>query len=410
MAKNDPAAQLPGDKSMEARVKKSFLRLIGLLVIPALLAGACSAPAECSDPLGCVSVGSGESIKIAVLLTLSGPDAPYGIDALRGVEIAVAEKQKLLGHPIELVQVDDQCTPLGGYEGAEQIAADPSIVGVIGATCSGATAAAMPVLSQAGLTVISPSSTAPSLTTEGEHQAGFFRTIYNDKAQGKAVADFVFSVLGMRTMSTIHDGQPYAMQLQAAACENFEKIGGDCLGRFEIESGSDISAKMFWLSRLETEILYFPVYSVDGRAILEKVAEYKISSALISSDGLLGIDFIQQNQELTRGMYLSGPSELMESEAFTQQYVSLYEEAPIASYHLQAYDAVNLLFAAIEKAAASRAGALSIPRQALRSEVAATGGMNGLSGILTCSALGDCAEPLITIYQVRDAAFRPIYP
>ncbi|MFZ5881048.1 MAG: branched-chain amino acid ABC transporter substrate-binding protein [Chloroflexota bacterium] len=390
-------------------MKKSFLHLIGLLMVASLLAGACSAPAECSDPLGCVSVGSGENIKIAVLVTLSGPDSPYGIDALRGVEIAVAEKQKILGHPIELVQVDDKCTPLGGYEGAEQIAADPSIVGVIGATCSGATAAAAPALSQVGLTTISPSSTAPSLTAEEEHQAGFFRTIYNDKAQGKAVAQFVFEVLGMRTMSTIHDGQPYAMQLQAAACENFEKLGGDCLGRFEIETGSDISAKMFWLSKLKTEILYFPVYSVDGHAILEKVAEYKISSALISSDGLLGTDFIQQNQEMTRGMYLSGPKDL-ESPDFEKQYVSRYGEAPIASFHLQAYDAANLLFAAIEKAAASRAGALSIPRQALRNEVAATRGMNGLSGILTCSPLGDCAEALITIYQVRDAAFHPIYP
>lgn len=392
-------------------MKNSFLRSISLIMVVGLLAGACSAaPADCSDPLGCVSVDSNQSIKIAVLLTLSGPEEPYGTDALRGVEIALAEKEKILGHSIELVQVDDQCSPDGGRAGAEQIAANPSIVGVIGATCSGASAAAMPILSRAGLTMISPSSTAPSLTKAGEHQPGFFRTIYNDKAQGKAVAEFAFRVLGLRTMSTIHDGQPYSKELQAAACENFEKLGGDCLGQIQIESGSDISAKILWLSKLHTDVLYFPIYSVDGRAILENVEKYGIPSALISSDGLMSTDFIQQNQDLSRSLYLSGPSPVSESQEFVAKYIATYKEEPIAPYHLQAYDAANLLFAAIEKATKANGGSLSIPRQALRDAIAAVRSVAGLSGPLTCSELGDCAEPLITLFQVQNTTFVPIYP
>ena len=41
---------------------------------------------QCIDPLGCVKIGSDEPFTIAVALTLSGPDAPYGIDALRGTD------------------------------------------------------------------------------------------------------------------------------------------------------------------------------------------------------------------------------------------------------------------------------------------------------------------------------------
>lgn len=400
-----------GDETTEARVKKSFLRLVSLIIIVGLAATACSTnSAACNDPLGCVTINGNESIKIAVLLTLSGPEEPYGTDALRGVEIALAEKEKIHGHPIELVEVDDHCSPEGGKAGAAQIAADPAIVGVIGATCSGATAAAGKIISEAGLTMISPSSTAPSLTKAGEHQPGFFRTIYNDKAQGKAVAEFAFKVLGLRTMSTIHDGQPYSKELQAAACENFEKMGGDCLGQIQIESGSDISAKVLWLSKLHTDVLYFPVYSVDGPAILENIGKNKIYSALISSDGLMSTDFVQQNQELSRGMYLSGPSPVSESQEFVNKYIATYGEEPIAPYHLQAYDAANLLFTAIERAATSSGGTLSIPRQALRDLIAAVRGVPGLSGTMTCSALGDCAEPRITMFQVQNASFVPIYP
>jgi branched-chain amino acid transport system substrate-binding protein len=112
-------------------------------------------------------------------------------------------------------------------------------------------------------------------------------------------------------------------------------------------------------------------------------------------------------------MYLSGPAEAKESTAFTQKYKAHYGEAPIASYHLQGYDAAMMLFAAIEKVAvpsSSGDNGISIPRQALREALFATRGVNGLSGPLNCSSTGDCAQPNIDIFQVVDAQFKAIYP
>jgi branched-chain amino acid transport system substrate-binding protein len=399
---------------MEAHVKKLFLRFLSLAVVTSLLLTACIAkPATCNDPLGCITIENKDSIKIAVLLTLSGPDAPYGTDALRGVEIAIAEKKELLGHPIELVKVDDLCNAEGGQQGATQIAADPTIVGVIGATCSSASVSAAKILSAAGSTLISPSSTAPSLTIAGQYQPGFFRTIYNDKAQGKSVAEFAFHVLGLRTMSTLHDGTPYSMELQAAACENFEKLGGDCLGQIEFKSGQDLSAKILWLSKLHTDVVYFPVYTADGIAILNKIIENKIDSARIGSDGLLSTDFIQKTFGVSQGMYLSGPAPVTESQTFTATYRATYGEEPIASYHLQAYDAALMLFTAIEQSAkpsSTTDNTLLIPRQSIRDVIYGVRNVPGLSGTITCSALGDCAEPRIEIFQIQNGTFAPIYP
>lgn len=399
---------------MEAHVKKMFLRFFSVAITASLILTACIAkPATCTDPLGCVEVPNRTSIKIAVLLTLSGPDAVYGNDALRGVEIAISEKKDLLGHPIELVKVDDHCTADGGQQGATQIAADPAIVGVIGATCSSSSVPAAKILSEAGIVMISPSSTAPSLTMAGPYQPGFFRTIYNDKAQGKTVAEFAFNVLGLRSMSTLHDGTPYSMELQAAACENFEKLGGDCLGIIQFKSGEDMSAKILWLSKLHTDVVYFPVYTTDGIAILNKIVENGIRSALISSDGLLSSDYIQKTIGISQGMYLSGPAPVAESQAFTEKYRATYGEEPVASYHLQAYDAALMLFAAIEKSAtpsSSTDNTLLIPRKALRDFIYKVRGVPGLSGIITCSPLGDCAEPKIEIFQIQNGKFVPIYP
>jgi branched-chain amino acid transport system substrate-binding protein len=263
------------------------------------------------------------------------------------------------------------------------------------------------------LVLISPSSTAPSLTLAGQHAPGFFRTIYNDRAQGKAVAEFVFKVLGLRTMSTLHDGTPYSMELQAAACENFEKLGGACLGHIQLGDSADVNAKILWLSKLGTEAVYFPVYTEDGIAILNAIKKHGITSALISSDGLLSNDFLQQTGDLSHSMYLSGPAPVAETAGFSEKYRARYGENPIASYHLQAYDAALMLFTAIEQAAtpaSSTDNTLYIQRQALRDSILRVRGAQGLSGPLTCSELGDCAEPRITIFQVRDYLFAPIYP
>ena len=150
------------------------------------------------------------------------------------------EKGTILGHYVEVIKEDDLCSEEGGTGRSHALAADPKIVGVIGTSCSSATVAASRILSGVGSVLISPSSTAPSLTDPATHDAGFLRTIYNDQAQGQIVAEFAFNVLGVATMVTIHDGTPYAKELQQTACDTLTRLGGQCIRQIEIASGQDV--------------------------------------------------------------------------------------------------------------------------------------------------------------------------
>lgn len=383
------------------------------LAVIGILLSACGNGAgyECTDPLGCVVLESGAPIKVGIALTLTGPDSPYGIDALRGVEIAIADRgNRLLSREIELVRADERCEEQGGLEAATALAADPQIVGVIGTTCSNAAVPAAQILSDAGMVLISPSSTAPSLTSVEAHQAGFLRTIYNDKSQGQAVAEFAYEALGVRTMATLHDGGPYSMELQQAACESFEQLGGECLAQMKIESGQDVQPSMEWIAALNPEVLYYPLYTTDGVAVTKLASQLMTDVVLISSDGLLSADFVAQVRNPAQGIYLSGPAVLEIDPSFLEKYKNRYGETPIAAYHASAYDAVNLLFSAIEKVVTRNGSTLYLPRQALRDTLYGTRDLPGLSGTLTCSSLGDCAAPNIVIYQVRGELFTPIYP
>ena len=241
-------------------MKKLVLSFSLMIVVSLLLAACGSKPYTCTDPMGCITVSKGASIKVGSLLTMSGADSVYGIDAVRGVEIAIADKMQVSGHSIELIKADDECSEQGGQKGATQLAADSELAGVIGTACSSASVPAARIFTDAHVALISPASTAPSLTDPASHQASFLRTIYNDKAQGKAVAEFAFTVLGTRRMVTVHDGSAYPDQLQQAACSEFEQLGGDCILQFDLTGGQDILAALQHVAGQDPDVMYFPLY------------------------------------------------------------------------------------------------------------------------------------------------------
>jgi len=122
---------------------------------PATAAPATSAPAApteapVEDAIGVVEIGPGEPIHIAWMLTVSGATEFLGADSLGAVEIAVEERGQIEGHDILLTGEDSGCSAEGGQTAATRVAADPTILGIIGTNCSSAMTAAM---SRAGVMI-----------------------------------------------------------------------------------------------------------------------------------------------------------------------------------------------------------------------------------------------------------------
>ena len=93
-------------------MSKKLFPLLSLLALASLLLAACqpaAAPYTCTDTLGCVDVAPGTAVHLAYAMVVAGPDSSLGIDSRRGVEIAIADKGTILGHPIELTGEDTGC-------------------------------------------------------------------------------------------------------------------------------------------------------------------------------------------------------------------------------------------------------------------------------------------------------------
>lgn len=372
-------------------------------------AAAPAAAAGCTDAIGCVDIAADAPIHIAYMLVTTGANGALGTDAMRGAEIAVKEKGELLGHKLELTGEDSGCNAEGGQAAAQKLAADKTIVAVIGTSCSSEARAGAPILSDAGFSMVSPSATAPDLTDEAKHVAGFLRVAHNDKVQGAVAAKFVSEELKLTSVATIHDGSPYAQGLVGAFTENFEKAGGKIVSAEAIQPGdTDMRPVLTKIATTKPEMLYYPIFVAEGGLVTKQSKDIEGLGATVKgmgADGLFAPDFLKAAGASAEGMYLSSPDFSAFGSDYSDKFVPAYEAAygqkPTSAFHAHAYDSANMIIAAIEKVAVKNAdGSLSIGRQALRDALFATKDMKGLTGNISCGATGDCGDPHIAVYQI----------
>jgi branched-chain amino acid transport system substrate-binding protein len=399
-------------------MSKRWFVFISLLIIASVVLSACSQAAatySCTDSIGCVKIGPTDPIHIAYLLVVAGPNSALGIDSRNGVQIAIDDAGgKILGHTIKFDGEDGGCSADGGQAAGTKLASDPTIVAVIGTSCSSEARAAEPLLSKAGFVTISSSNTAPDLTdpTSPNHYAGYFRTAHNDKIQGAAAADFAYNFLGVRKAATIHDGSLYADKLQQVFADNFTKLGGTITLQTSVTIGqTDMSSVLASIATGSPELIYFPIFLPEGAFLIDqaKTTPGLEKTKLMGADGLYSPDVMKSAAAAVEGFMVSSP--LVQGaayDAFVAKYVAKFGEQPINIFHAHAYDGFNIVKAAIEKVAVQESdGTLYIPRQGLRDAVAATKDFQGLTGVLTCSVSGDCANPIIGVYVYHAGQYPP---
>ncbi len=397
---------------------KKISALIIVSILAVMLLTACGGPQfECEDAIGCVDIAPEDPVRIGWALVISGPNETLGVDSQRGVEIAAEDKGKVLDHAIELVGEDSLCSAEGGQTAVTKLTSDPSLIGIVGTNCSSAGEPASKIASDAGMVLISPSNTAPSLTNPDKTwNPGYLRSCHNDNIQGAAMANFAYNELGVRKAATIHDGSPYADQLQQVFADKFVELGGEITTQEAINTGdTDMRPVLTKIAVTGPELIYYPIFIAEGGHITVQAKEISgLEDTILSgADGMISPDFIAAAGDEANGMYISGPDLAFDNplgQAFLQKHRTKYGEDPLSAFHAHAYDATMMLIAAIEKVAVQdEDGTLHIGRQALRDALYATKDHEGITGTLTCNQYGDCADPLITVNQIQEGEYVPVW-
>ena len=398
-----------------------FISLIVLLATDAVgsPAGETAGQSAAAGSLGVVRVGAGEAVQIRSLLSHTGASS-LGASLRNGVELAVRDYGDVGGRAIEVGDaMDSGCTPEAGRAGARQIAADTRVIGVIGTSCSAAAVAAAPVLSAAGLVMVSPSNTSPVLTSDlagnagADHHPGYFRVSNNDLYGAVAVADFAYGELGLRRMAAIHDGDPYTTALVSAFGAAFRDRGGELVASAAIDKGvTDMTAVLTEFAAAAADGLFFPLFVAEGSAFAQQARAFDglQGATLITGAAMLVSEFLAMPH--SEGIYFAGPESShgasvnvatgRDAATVLAEFEATYG-APTSPYWAFAYDAATLLLSAIETVSVAENGKLTIERAALRAALTAKQEFQGITGVLSCDAYGDCGTGRINIYHHRDS-------
>ena len=367
--------------------------------------------------LGVVTVEPGDAIQIRSLEAITGDVAFFGLPIDRATQIAVDDYGQIHGFDVDTgTSLDDLCSNDGGQAAAQIIVADEDVVGVIGTSCSGAAVAAAPLITDAGMVLISGGNTSPALTSDlagtagPNYSVGYYRTAHNDLYQGAAMAKFVFGELGISEAAAIHDGDPYTQGLAQAFADAFEAEGGTITGFSAVnKDDTDMVPVLTEIAAGSPGALFFPIFQPAGDFVADQAPGVSglEETVLLAADGLLNTNYLSLPQ--TRGMYFSGPDQrfgenVNESTGktavdFLATYEAAYGEAPAAPFWAHGYDATVLLLDAIKAASWVEDGNLMIDRQGIRDYLNSVQGFQGLIGTINCDNFGDCGAARITVVQ-----------
>ncbi|MFA7269435.1 MAG: branched-chain amino acid ABC transporter substrate-binding protein [Sterolibacterium sp.] len=344
-------------------------------------------------------------IKIGHVGPLTGAIAHLGKDNENGARLAVDEANakgiEIGGKKVkfEMLAEDDQGDPKVGTTVAQKLI-DAKVVGIIGHLNSGVTIPASALYEQAGIPMISGSSTNPKLTEQGFK--GVFRVVGRDDQQGPAVAKYLLDSLKPKTVAVIDDATAYGEGLANEVENTLKAAGVKVLPR---EKGTDKTAD--WKAVLtkikgkKPDAVFYGGMDATGGPLLKQARELGIKVAFSFGDGACTDKMAELAGAAADGLLCSqaGVPVQATSKKFRDSYTTKFNIDPIL-YGPFTYDAASLLIEAMKKAGSSEP-AKYLPELAKIS-------FEGATGKIEFDGKGDRKDAEMTIFTMTAGKIIPL--
>ena len=164
-------------------------------------------------------------IVIGLIAPLTGPVAAYGEQVKNGAQVAVDEINKkggILGEKVVLKIADDAGEPKQGVSAANQLVGE-GVRFVVGPVTSGVAVPASDVLAENGVLMVTPTATAPALTSRG--LTNILRTCGRDDQQAEVAAKYVAEHFKGKRIAILNDKGQYGKGLADAFKATLNKDG-----------------------------------------------------------------------------------------------------------------------------------------------------------------------------------------
>ena len=355
---------------------------------------------------GCKPTESGGgNIVIGEFASLTGKEAAFGQSSHKGTELAVEELNKaggVLGKQIEHLVEDNQSQAGQSATIVKKFISRDRVVAVLGEVASGRSLEAAPICQQAGVPMVSPSSTNPKVTEVGNF---VFRVCFTDPFQGKLMADFAAKTLKVRKVAILSDvASAYSVGLAQFFRQGFGATGGQLVLEQKFSGGDkDFKAQLTAIKAAGAEAIFVPGYYNEAGLIVAQARQLGINVPLFGGDGWEAPELIQiaGGQALENTFYsthYSPESTDPKVQAFVKAFQAKFNgEVPDAMAAL-GYDSAMVLADAIKRAGSTEGAKV-------RDALAATKDFPCVTGKTTLDAKRDASKSAVII-TVKEGKFK----
>ena len=302
------------------------------------------------------------------------------------------------GRKIKLIAYDDQGKQQEAITAVTRLIQEDHVVAVIGEVASSLSIAGGQVCQQAGVPMISPSSTNPKVTAIGKMIS---RVCFIDPFQGYVGASFAKEKLGLTKAAVLYNrAQAYSSGLRTDFDKAMKKLGGEVVSEEAYSDGdTDFSAQLNEIKSANPQFIYIPGYYTEVVTIAQQARKIGLTCPLIGGDGWVS-DELKNAGHALDGCYFSDhyakEDSRPEVKAFLDKYTAQYGQAPDSMAAL-GYDAMNLLADAIKRAK-------SLDGKDLSTAINSTKDFKAVTGTITIDTNRN-AKKLAVIQRVEDGSF-----
>jgi branched-chain amino acid transport system substrate-binding protein len=364
----------------------------------AIIAGAAVSAAA----LSCAPGKSAKEVVIGEYGSLTGNTATFGQSTKKGSEMAFDEINKsggLLGMPVKLIVEDDQSKPEEAATAVTKLINQNGVVAVLGEVASSRSLAAAPICQGAKIPMVTPSSTNPKVTQQGDY---IFRVCFTDVQQGEADAKFAAKFLKAKKAALLYDVRnDYSVGLRLVFSQKFKEYGGEITAEQSYSEGdSDFRAQLTQLKSANPEIIYVPGYYTEVGTIARQARDLGITAPLVGGDGWDSPKLWEIGGKALNGCYFSNHYSVDDPSPAVQKFVADYKvkfgATPDALAAL-GYDAARILAEAIRKAGTTEGAKI-------RDALADTKSFAGVTGSITIDKDRNAVKPVVML-KVEDGKF-----
>jgi branched-chain amino acid transport system substrate-binding protein len=295
---------------------------------------------------------------------LSGGNAQLGLNMKFAVELAIrwANAGKTFGKlpfKLQYTEQDDQGSGTVSPTAAEALVGNSSVVAVVGPAFSGATYAAEPIFSEAGLATVSPSATRASLANE--HWNNFFRVVADDNAQGPYDADYIANGLKLKSIFTVDDASSYGSGLVGALDTRLKHDGVKVThetapGTTQCQAGTGNVQQYGALASLvvtsKAPLLYYAGYYCDFALFAKALRAAGYKGQLMSDDGSLDPHYISEaTKAVADNTLITCACAALKNTPEDNAFATAFRQAagfPSGTYTPEAFDATNVIIAVMK--------------------------------------------------------------